>query len=161
MSDQLVSSPMPELDTTCEALWVILKLTVSNVLYLFSVYGPPALPVDFVQNFSVALENLVTMYSKQSFPHVVMAEDFNSPKIDWSMSSASNDTDGKVLVNMLFDYNLTQLIKAPTRKSTSIKTENTLDLVITAYPDRISHLDIKRQRLTTVLSPSLSHRRSR
>lgn len=65
--------------------------------------------------------------------HVYLLGDFNFPLIDWEHMSSSCHASLE-LINLTLDFNLFQIVKAPTR------TSNILDLVFTNAPDTITSI---------------------
>ena len=76
-------------------------------------------------------------------PVILLAGDFNYPRVDWRCDSSATISDGQCLIDIINDFHLHQLASEPTRYS--VNTASILDLVCCSHPSFISSLVVGRE----------------
>lgn len=107
---------------------------------LYACYRPPNSPSGFSDKFHDVLNKM-----RVRFPAAVffILGDFNLPDISWCVPQPSVSTGSSEcvsFVNVCSDFNLIQLVKCPTRVTTT--SSNILDLVLTTHPDLVTSLSV-------------------
>ena len=93
------------------------------------VYIPPKFTDDYLYLVLHSIESLSLQYSR-----LIVVGDFNAPDVEWSTLSASSHS-SKLLCDVIFRCNLTQLITVPTHIH-----GNTLDLLFTNIDNYICNI---------------------
>ncbi len=110
---------------------ISVEIGSSRKIIVSCVYRPPASSDEY---FNSLLDHIRSLPSDCE---LLVLGDFNVPDINWeTMSASSSNSSG--LCDTIFDKNLTQVITGATHQS-----GNTLDLVLSNYPENISHLSIE------------------
>lgn len=112
-------------------IWVSAHVGTRKII-LGVLYRPPDSASDFTDSLNEALEQITLKHPKSI---LVLCGDFNYPSINWldySVSHHNNRAECICFLNLLQLYQLTQLVREPTRG------DNTLDLVFTNHPDHAS-----------------------
>ena len=120
-----------KISTTCELIFVNLKMADQQDLKIGCLYRPPWAEEDYMEAFGDAM--------MQVDPHrkgnIWIGGDFNLPHIDWEHQKILKDNPhvklSKLMINITNDFSLTQVVDLPTRK------ENLLDLFFTTNPTLI------------------------
>ena len=120
--ENLIVHRCPDLETSCELLWI--ELSTKKGPLLFGVYyRPPKSDVSMLQELNSSL-HLLPASSK-----IVLCGDFNAPHIDWSLVSPVISTPVNTqLCSIVNDNFLTQFVSVPTRQN------HILDLVFSNQP---------------------------
>ncbi|CAB4036384.1 Hypothetical predicted protein, partial [Paramuricea clavata] len=95
--------------------------TTSNAsLLIFSCFRPPNSDHSWLDKFNNFMSDVCSQHS-----NIVLAGDFNMPRISWDSPEKTSGSNENTFVELLHDHFLEQLNTAPTRGN------NTLDLVLT------------------------------
>ena len=125
-----------QFQTNCEILWVKLEITGHRPLFIGAFYRPSEDDLESIQE----LQNSISQVREHS-DNVWALGDFNLPKLIWPECSPELKPECPQslvydsFINILNDYNFTQVVTEPTRQ------ENILDLFLTTNPTLIS--DVK------------------
>jgi len=120
-----------EADAGCEIIWTKVTLTQGQVL-VGCFYRQPTNDMVALEQLRVSLSKL---YTKGPItPNIIMGGDFNLPDILWDTLEIKKNpqytkTLNEKMIDIMQEYNLTQIVHEPTRGS------NTLDLFLTTNPD--------------------------
>lgn len=133
-----VHLPSHIIPVTCplELVCACVRLGEKNVI-LCACYRPPNSSSNFCDDLHDALHNVIVRYPSSP----IILGDFNFPDISWDKSSGpstSLTSEGTRFINLCNDFNLMQLVKLPTRTTSS--SSNLLDLILTTEPDYICSL---------------------
>ena len=127
---ELQAEHQTNLDTSCEALWVSIKLQAARTLYVCSFYRPNCQD----ETSSVALRDALNRIPSHS--NIIVAGDFNYPDIDWQRKTMQAQSTTRRLhdefIELVDDFTLTQHVNSPTRLN------RILDLVLTNAPGNCS-----------------------
>jgi len=141
ISDDLRSLEDPVIDVSAELVWAKLCISGMVPMYICAFYRPPNSDVEPIVQLRKFLNSLFN--GKSGIPHVVLTGDFNLPDILWTDDGGemqSNPSYGNPVnssfLEMLDDFNLSQLVMEPTRSN------NVLDLFLTSQPSTISDIAI-------------------
>ena len=145
VSNDILASPCPELDTDTESVWIKIQVAGHKLLHICSFYRPPSEKGEYIDRLRPALETLSKKYCKKDLPHVVVCGDFNFPQIDWESLLPVSNCSGNLLLELANDFNLSQLVQSPTRKDVNSGAENILDLVFSTHRSLISNLLVGEQ----------------
>ena len=74
-----LSSDVPELQTTCEIIWIKINIVSCNTLYICSFYNPNTSDGNSMINFSESINRAANI--KDAF--LLIGGDFNLPGWDW------------------------------------------------------------------------------
>ena len=122
------------LNTNCEILWCKIHLQRQKQLYIGAYYRPQELDEDSLLQLELSVNRLQDTNSI-----IILGGDFNTPGWDWVNNrpkpTCRNHEIYEKLNNIIDDSGMQQMITKPTRNN------NTLDLIITNYPSRISNPD--------------------
>ena len=110
-----------------------ISVLISPASVVTFVYVPPASDFHYYLSLMAFMNNLTSVYN-----HLVVG-DFNMPDIDWNTMSAPSIC-SEMFCEAVVNRNLCQIISEPTH----IK-GNTLDLVLSDTPERISDINISDQ----------------
>lgn len=130
--DNLISSPVTELQTDYEMVWCKLELVGHNAIYLTSIYNPKTSNKEVYKQFDISMSRATN--GKNAF--IIASWDFNLPGWDWKINQLKPRTQNVNIhykfTDILDDHGLTQRVNEPTRGT------NTLNLFtsITNYPGR-------------------------
>ena len=128
--DNLVVHRRPDLETSCELLW--LELLTKKGPLLFGIYYRPPRSDLFALH---ELHNSFQLLSAGS--KVILCGDFNAPHIDWSsVLPVKSSPVNTQLCSIANDNFLTQLVSVPTRH------DHILDLVFSNYPSVLSAVSV-------------------
>ena len=106
--------------------------TFSNNRFLFcSCYRPPNADQNWLQNFNNYLNDVCSSYD-----NIILAGDFNMPRISWNSPEITTGANEKAFLELLNDYFLSQLNNKPTRCN------NVLDLVFTNVSNLVNMQEI-------------------
>ncbi|CAC5423219.1 unnamed protein product [Mytilus coruscus] len=134
--DNLISSPVTELQTDCEMVWCKLELVGHKAIYLTSFYNPKTSNEEGYKQFDISMSRATNV--KNAF--IIAAGDFNLPGWDWKTNQLKPKTQNVNIhhkfTDILDDHGLTQIVNEPTRGT------NTLDLFITNYPDSFRRTEV-------------------
>lgn len=134
ISNDHLSSPVPELDTDCEIIWAKINLVESKDLYLASYYNSKISNEHSIEELGRSLDRASSI--KKAL--VIAGGDFNLPGWDWRSKSLKPDTAYPSIhykfTDILDDNGLVQLVEEPTRGL------NTLDLLVTNNPSRFTRI---------------------
>ena len=131
----LICSEQPQFKTKCELLWVKLELTGHRPLFIGAYYKPREDDIEGLQE----LQNSVSQVRSHS-DNVWILGDFNLPKLTWPESvpefrlDCSHKQVYDFFLNLIHDYNFTQVVSEPTRQ------DNILDLFLTTNPTLITEV---------------------
>jgi hypothetical protein len=132
ISNDILSTPVPELQTDCEIVWAKISLVGRKDMYIASYYNPTTSNEDSLDELGLSLERANTM--KNAF--IVVGGDFNLPGWNWNTRTLKPDSTYQKnhykYGDMLDDNGLVQLIEEPTRGP------NTLDFVVTNNPSHFT-----------------------
>ncbi|XP_040067904.1 uncharacterized protein LOC115310035 [Ixodes scapularis] len=119
----------------CEMVWASIRFGCQSML-VGAVYRCLQASIDVIQSLS---EFLLT--KTKQFSRIVMAGDFNLPDIDWNCVMPNGICNqSRLLVDIAFSNNLSQVVKCPTRVSND--RESLLDLVFLSEVVTRSILDV-------------------
>ena len=139
VSKDILSSPVPELVTSCEMMWCICKLHFPGIknVYICAYYRPHVSDQHSLNELNNSLAKLKE-YNNNSI--VWLAGDFNAPDINWEsacIETGSNyPTIQTNLIDIIQDHGLSQVVMEPTRCS------NILDLFLTNNPGQVQTVKI-------------------
>ncbi|VDI40776.1 Hypothetical predicted protein [Mytilus galloprovincialis] len=86
--DNLISSPVTELQTDCEMVWCKLELVGYKAVYLTSFYNPKTSNEEGYKQFDISMSRATNMTNvKNAF--IIAAGDFNLPGWDWKTNQQS------------------------------------------------------------------------
>jgi Endonuclease-reverse transcriptase len=122
-----------QMDKDLEALWLQLE-TKRQPVYVCTLYRPPDKNNDYIEVLQKPLEIISDKHNKPAL--IVIAGDFNYPKIEWSSPTASLTEEGKALLDLFDDFHLQQMVSYPTRYS--CESSFLLDLVVTSHPSCVT-----------------------
>jgi hypothetical protein len=140
LRSDLIATPLKELDTSCEVVWIKLEINKSKPLYIGSFYRTPS--KDDPDVINKLHESILKLTCKHTvLPNIILTGDVNVPDIIWdNMSIRNNPNYSLQLNNTMIDFvnanYLSQLTDQPTRN------DNILDLTLTTNPDIISGMEI-------------------
>ena len=125
-------------NTNCEVIWSKISLTKGDVL-VGCFYRQPSSSIATLEQLHESLKKLLKKGSIA--PTIILGGDFNLPDINWdTLSIKSNPQYGRdineKMVEIVRDFNLTQIVKEPTREN------NILDLIFTTNPDLVKDIQI-------------------
>ncbi|XP_060582784.1 uncharacterized protein LOC132739146 [Ruditapes philippinarum] len=131
----IIAQEATNLQTDCENLWVKIEMQGSKLLLVGSYYKPkendPYSLDEFNKSLSMATKSNATEW---------VGGDFNMPKLDWSNITPTQDcklqSHYRDFINILFDNNLTQVVKDPTREN------HILDLFLTNNPSIVNRANV-------------------
>ena len=138
ISNELTPTAVTDLDlnTNCENVWAKISYEGNKTLYLCTYYRPPSDKGDSLEQLSISLNRLT---SKKTNSNIWVSGDFNLPHIYWSTPTVKPNTPGSVLhqqlLDILHDYNLTQVIDKSTRNN------NILDLLCMTNPSFLNRVE--------------------
>ena len=139
VSKQIQSVPLPDLQTSCEILWVKLNFQKCRDLYLGAFYRPHVSDQFSLEQLSYSLNKLTNHANN---PIIWSSGDFNSPDIEWQTFTippgSANTYCQQLLVDIAHDHNLSQTVLHPTRLHNIYK----LDLFLTNYPVSIQSTQV-------------------
>ena len=122
------------INTTCELLFVELKLADQKNVKIGCLYRPPWTDDKYVED----LEKVLQEIDPQRDCNIWLGGDFNLPHIDWTdektLPCSTQAKLSDMLLNVSKDFCLSQVVKEPTRK------ENILDLFLTSDPSLINRV---------------------
>ena len=127
---------VPEFQEDCELVWARIKLRGQRTLYICAFYRPDMSDKTSFPLLTASLRKVATINNA----HIVIAGDLNF--LSWDWKSIKLKPNGyypqlhKDLIDTLNDFSLVQVVEEPTRE------RNTLDLVITNYPQQIPRIEI-------------------
>ena len=131
-----LSSDVPELQTTCEIIWIKINIVGCKTLYICSFYNPNTSDENSMINLNESINRAANI--KDAF--LLIGGDFNLPGWDWKSRTLKPSTKHPRhhyrLADILDDNGMVQVIEEPTRN------KNTLDLLITNIPSKILRSDI-------------------
>lgn len=107
---------------------------------LCACYRPPNSSSGFSEIFHDVLNKIHIRFPAAVF---FVLGDFNLPDISWCLpqpSASSSSSESASFVSVCSDFNLIQLVKYPTRVTTTSST--ILDLVLTTHPDLVTSLSV-------------------
>ena len=136
--NDILSTPVPELQTDCEIVWAKISLVGRKDMYIASYYNPKTSNEGSLDELGLSLERANTM--KNAF--IVVGGDFNLPGWNWKTRTLKPDSTYMYQKNhykfgdMLDDKDLMQLVEEPTRGP------NTLDLVVTNNPSHFTRTQV-------------------
>lgn len=121
-----ISSYVLNLDSPIEIIWIMCVTKHAKIL-VGNCYRPPDYNNTFVRDLRHSIKN-----AKDLCPTgvVYLFGDFNLPLIDWTNFSSPCCLSTE-FINLVLDFNLSQVIDQPTRGL------NTLDLLLTNAPDSV------------------------
>ena len=116
VSNDLISTEAPELDTECEVLWVRINLVRAKSLYIGAFYRPPDTDSDYLAHLDTSLSRL----THKNNCNIWLGGDFNAPHVKWETQEVEQQAGGKralyqQLVDISLDHNLEQVVNIPTR----------------------------------------------
>ena len=129
LRSDLIATPLKELDTSCEVVWIKLEINKSKPLYIGSFYRTPS--KDDPDVINKLHESILKLTCKHTvLPNIILTGDVNVPDINWdNMSIRNNPNYSLQLNNTMIDFvnanYLSQLTDQPTRN------DNILDLTLT------------------------------
>lgn len=131
----IIAQEATNLQTDCENIWVKIEMQGSKPLLVGSYYKPkendPYSLDEFNKSLSMATKSNATVW---------VGGDFNMPKLDWSNITPTSDcklqSHYRDFINILFDNNLTQVVKDPTREN------HILDLFLTNNPSIVNRANV-------------------
>ncbi|CAC5368279.1 unnamed protein product [Mytilus coruscus] len=135
ITNTLITSHVPELDTDCELIWAKITPTGNKTTYLGAYYRPPSDKGESLEHLSTSLNRICNISSA----NIMLSGDFNLGNIDWSNSSViPSKPDPSLhqhLLDILQDHNLTQVVDKPTRN------DRTLDLLCMSNPSLVNRVE--------------------
>ncbi|KAL8618799.1 hypothetical protein ACOMHN_000227 [Nucella lapillus] len=135
VKETLNSMENPEFETTCEALWVTVKIKGRRSLYICAYYRPDNKDKTSILQWQIAVERV------SSIPNaiILIGGDLNFPGWDWAKMTMKPKTQNSEthhkLIEIIQENGLQQMVTFPTREA------NTLDLIITNTPQLISRVE--------------------
>ena len=139
VSNKLQATRCHDLENVLEAVWISVITPDHQPLYVCSMYRPPDKKGDYITDLRQPLEKLYTRHPNR-LPFIVIAGDFNYPRINWETVSVSSHCDGQPFLDILNDFHFQQLVDRPTHHTRTVS--NILDLVLCTNPTLISNLSI-------------------
>jgi len=134
--DNLISSPVPELQTDCEIIWCKLELVGHKAIYLTSYYNPKTSNEESYRQFEISMNRATSIKNAV----LIAAGYFNLPGWDWKVKQLKPKTQHVNIhhkfTNILDNHGLIQLVEEPTRGT------NILDLIITNYPESFRRTEV-------------------
>ena len=134
--DNLISSPVSELQTDCEIIWCKLELVGHKVIYLTSYYNPKTSNEESYRQFEISMNHATSIKNAV----LIAAGDFNLPGWDWKANQLKPKTQHVNIhhkcTDILDDHGLIQLVEEPTRGT------NILDLITTIYPESFRRTEV-------------------
>ena len=124
----LIPSTRVHLSSTSELL--VIHLATNPVTYICCAYVPPSSTTPDYDNIFLPLHSI------PDSAHLILLGDFNITDVNWSTLNASS-TSSTSFCDRIFSLNLEQLVNNPTHIR-----GNTLDLVLSNFPDLISDLTV-------------------
>lgn len=116
-------------DSNLEIIWAVSQTRSVRVL-IGACYRPP----DSNEHFIIDLRDSISNALKACQADMVyLLGDFNFPHIDWAKLTSSCQM-ASDFINLILDFNFTQVVNQPTRGS------NILDLVFTSNPERVEQI---------------------
>lgn len=130
LKDDIIGTRQIEFETNCEITWMKIEVAGSKAVYVAAYYRPHENDEHSLQELEKSLNLLKAKAETES--HIRLGGDFNLPGYNWeenrTKDSCNNPDLTRRFVDMLDDYNLTQIVSEPTFL------ENTLDLFLTNIP---------------------------
>lgn len=136
LSNSLVASPV-HINSSLELLWLTAECSYKQMI-LGVCYRPPSLGRTLVSDLHDSLDLIVTRYPKTP---VFLLGDFNYPGILWSDTYPrlhAFSSDAATFLDLCKDFNLVQVVAAPTRVLGP--SSSTLDLVLVSDPTIVSDI---------------------
>ena len=136
VKDDIICSEQPQLDTGSETIWVKVELKGNKPLFIAAHYRPK----ESDRKGFEELTRSIGLAKSQKADNIWILGDFNYPHFTWDNNTPSikhtctNITLYEDFINMLLDYNLSQVVEVPTRLS------NTLDLFLTSNPSLVNRV---------------------
>ena len=138
MTNDILSNPLPELNTFCEMIWCKIHSTGIKDFYVCAYYRPHISDQHSLEQLNISLAKVQECKNN---PTVLLAGDFNAPHIDWRSFSvkpgSSYFTVQNSLIDIVQDYGLSQVVMEPTR------IDNILNLFFTTNPSQIKKVEIQ------------------
>ena len=138
VTKQLISDPVPELETDYEILWVKMNLVGVNSLLVRAFYRAHLQDDKAIEQLNLSLQGL-----NRCNATVWLAGDFNALHIDWSIPGiiqhSPQATIHKELLMVIQDHGLENVVLEPTRG------KNILDLFLTNHPSKVNWVEIMLQ----------------
>ena len=123
-----------DLETECEITWCKIHLQRQKQIYVGAYYRPNETDADSLQYLENSINKL-----RDTNSIILLGGDFNTPGWDWEnnkpKASCRHHNIYEKLNDIINDAGLQQVITKPTRL------DNTLDLIITNIPSRISNVN--------------------
>ncbi len=137
-----------------EQVWCVVKVESESIL-VGCVYRPPpskAIPTTTIKKVAQQINKSIKAAKRaidtNKFSGLLLVGDFNYPDINWNdegtislEDSEENSKPSENYVKLINDTSLCQSVTFPTQCSADGTLKNTLDLVITEAPQRISELE--------------------
>ena len=78
----LVITPLPDIQSDCEIVWVKVQIKNCKTLYLAAFYRPPDSDIDYLAGLNTSLQKV------DHTKNIWVTGDFNLPDINWAVTSA-------------------------------------------------------------------------
>ena len=138
VSNEFISTEVPELKTDCESIWISINLAGAKKLLVCAYYRPDERDEKSLLELDKALSKVGDKNC-----HIWIAGDFNFPDFDWSDNhhpyirpgSSSGPLHRKFL-EILNEHSLTQVVNKPTRNKA------TLDLMLMNIESCLNRVEI-------------------
>ena len=108
-----------------ECLWIELKCKQRQPVLISSIYRPPSSSVDFLDKINYIIDR-----ASCECKEMIVSGDFNFDV------SQDNDGSSNPIITCFEAFQMTQLIKDPTRVTES--TQTIIDLIFSSHPERLS-----------------------
>lgn len=132
-----LSSALIPVACSLEIIWVCVSINYKKWI-LGVCYRPPTKYSEFSNVLHDCLNQINVRFPGSP---IILMGDFNYPNIKWSDDGISLypfSTDANEFVTLCSDYNLVQLVKAPTRVTAT--SSSVLDLILATHPDVVSSI---------------------
>ena len=130
--DDLIVTHRTDLDTDCEIIWTQTQLAGKKPLMIGTYYRPPS---DQGSSLDELDSSINKMGTKINSDNVIIFGDFNTPGINWDVSTTDNAQNhtgqAQKLLHLVDNHGLFQTVQEPTRNG------NILDLVLVNNPNII------------------------
>lgn len=125
------SATLPPPTVHIECLCITISLTSRTKLAVVVAYRPPGTSAD---TFCADLDQFLDMVEKTKPTAICLVGDFNAKVSDWYQQQTT-DAAGKLLLQLAFTHDLTQVVSEPTHSIDSIKSApSLLDLMFLNKP---------------------------
>ena len=137
VSKTLICSHEPQFTVDCEIIWTKLQVTGAKPYYIGAYYRPHESDEHSLLELRKSLEKV-----RAHSGTILLIGDLNLPKLDWKtdaptiLPSCQHKGQYEYFLEIVEDFNLTQLVKDPTRF------DNILDLFLTTNETLVDKVSI-------------------